>query len=303
MYSNPHVFESSQTTRYQHQYNMERRGCYVQYQDSPDGWKFHGTGYYYIVVCHLGECLACYVPHLAFLKLIALLSFFHAYDLYYWCHNFETCLQLQTRRIRKGLKRVHRGSVQGVIGGTSTSSESEEEEEQNEGVYLGSLSVAETPEERKRRENRSRRFDRGKDMNRGSKGFGRGRITNGSIASTRRGAVLQMALNSGDSQNGRAVEDIDWDSLTVRGTCQEVEKRYLRLTSAPDPHMVAPPPSLPKFMCSLETYLCYSRRSCYLYILTEKMLCSRHMVTDCFICKCEILTCHCFFQLTLAAPI
>jgi hypothetical protein len=240
------------------------------------------------------------------LKLIALLIFFRAYDLYYWCHNFdvETCLQLQTRRIRKGLKRVHRGSVQGVIGGTSTSSESEEEEEQNEGVYLGSLSVAETPEERKRRENRSRRFDRGKDMNRGSKGFGRGRITNGSIASTRRGAVLQMALNSADSQNGRAVEDIDWDSLTVRGTCQEVEKRYLRLTSAPDPHMVAPPPSLPKLVCSLETYLCYSRRSCYLYILTEKMLCSRRMVTGiCFICKCEILTCHCFFQLTLAAPI
>jgi hypothetical protein len=141
-------------------------------------------------------------------------------------------------------------------------------------------------------------------MNRGSKGFGRGRITNGSIASTRRGAVLQMTLNSADSQNGRAVEDIDWDSLTVRGTCQEVEKRYLRLTSAPDPHMVAPPPSLPKLMCSLETYLCYSRRSCYLYILTEKMLCSRRMVTGiCFICKCEILTCHCFFQLTLAAPI
>ena len=43
---------------------------------------------------------------------------------------------------------------------------------------------------------------------------------------------------SADGQNGRAVEDIDWDSLTVRGTCQEVEKRYLRLTSGPDPHTV-----------------------------------------------------------------
>ncbi|CAM6037588.1 unnamed protein product [Sphagnum compactum] len=166
--------------------------------------------------------------------------------------NFKDT-SLQTRRIRKGLKRVHRGSVQGVIGGTSTSSESEEEEEQNEGVYLGSLSVAETPEERKRRENRSRRFDRGKDMNRGSKGFGRGRITNGGIASTRRSAVLQMALNSGDSQNGRAVEDIDWDSLTVRGTCQEVEKRYLRLTSAPDPHMVRPEEILRKALAMVQT--------------------------------------------------
>ena len=37
----------------------------------------------------------------------------------------------------------------------------------------------------------------------------------------------------------RAVEDIDWDSLTVKGTCQEIEKRYLRLTSAPDPASVS----------------------------------------------------------------
>lgn len=36
------------------------------------------------------------------------------------------------------------------------------------------------------------------------------------------------------------MEDIDWDSLTIRGTCQEVEKRYLRLTSAPDPGTVRP---------------------------------------------------------------
>jgi hypothetical protein len=48
------------------------------------------------------------------------------------------------------------------------------------------------------------------------------------------------SVSTADGQNGRAVEDIDWDSLTIRGTCQEVEKRYLRLTSAPDPATVRP---------------------------------------------------------------
>lgn len=47
--------------------------------------------------------------------------------------------------------------------------------------------------------------------------------------------------NTSDDSGGasRAVEDIDWDSLTVKGTCQEIEKRYLRLTSAPDPATVS----------------------------------------------------------------
>jgi len=36
----------------------------------------------------------------------------------------------------------------------------------------------------------------------------------------------------------RAVEDMDWDALTIKGTCQEIEKNYLRLTSAPDPSIV-----------------------------------------------------------------
>lgn len=51
-----------------------------------------------------------------------------------------------------------------------------------------------------------------------------------------------MLANSNSSDDGtasRAVEDIDWDSLTVKGTCQEIEKRYLRLTSAPDPATVS----------------------------------------------------------------
>jgi len=36
----------------------------------------------------------------------------------------------------------------------------------------------------------------------------------------------------------------EWDSMTVRGTCTVLEKRYLRLTSAPDPSTVRPEPVL-----------------------------------------------------------
>lgn len=54
---------------------------------------------------------------------------------------------------------------------------------------------------------------------------------------TRKSSALVLSKSYEDSGN-RAVEDIDWDSLTVKGTCQEIEKRYLRLTSAPDPTTV-----------------------------------------------------------------
>lgn len=47
-----------------------------------------------------------------------------------------------------------------------------------------------------------------------------------------------MLSKNFDDDGSRAVEDIDWDALTVKGTCQEIEKRYLRLTSAPDPSTV-----------------------------------------------------------------
>jgi hypothetical protein len=136
---------------------------------------------------------------------------------------------------KRGLKRVRKG-ILSSNGGLNASSESEEEEEHNGGMYLGSFAATENPEEKKRRQNRTKRFDRSKDLSRGGKGSGRGR--GGGSASQRRATALQLAQNSADGQNGRAVEDIDWDSLTVRGTCQEVEKRYLRLTSAPDPHTV-----------------------------------------------------------------
>ena len=103
--------------------------------------------------------------------------------------------------------------------------------------YAGAMALADSPEERKRRESRSRRFDKG--QRRGTepnhlrtKGAGAGNLY------SRRATAMVLSKNFEDGNN-RAVEDIDWDALTVKGTCQEIEKRYLRLTSAPDPATVS----------------------------------------------------------------
>ncbi|KAG0241853.1 hypothetical protein BGW41_005199 [Actinomortierella wolfii] len=64
--------------------------------------------------------------------------------------------------------------------------------------------------------------------------------------------------------------DVDWDRFTIVGTCQELEKPYLRLTSAPDPSTVRPLEVLKKTMELLKqkwredcpyTYICDQFRS------------------------------------------
>ncbi|XP_062112691.1 SAC3 family protein A-like [Humulus lupulus] len=59
-------------------------------------------------------------------------------------------------------------------------------------------------------------------------------------------------LPGAKSSVSRAVEDIDWDSFTVKGTCQEIEKRYLWLTSAPDPATVRPEEVLEKALLMVQ---------------------------------------------------
>jgi len=52
------------------------------------------------------------------------------------------------------------------------------------------------------------------------------------------------------------VEEIDWDNLdkyVVKGTCMEVEKKYFRLTSAPNPEAVRPEPVLRKALAFVKS--------------------------------------------------
>ncbi|KAK4406156.1 SAC3 family protein A [Sesamum angolense] len=106
---------------------------------------------------------------------------------------------------------------------------SDSDKEQNlTKYYSAAIALADSPEEKKRRENRSKRFDKG----------------------TRKPIVLSRTF---DESGSRAVEDIDWDALTVKGTCQEIEKRYLRLTSAPDPATVRPEEVLEKALLMVQT--------------------------------------------------
>ncbi|XVF75446.1 hypothetical protein PTKIN_Ptkin13bG0189600 [Pterospermum kingtungense] len=122
---------------------------------------------------------------------------------------------------------------------------SDSDKEQNLiAYYSGAISLASTPEERKRRESRSKRFEKVQGNRAEINHFNAKNVGTGNLYARRASAlVLSKSFEDGGS---RAVEDIDWDALTVKGTCQEIEKRYLRLTSAPDPSTVRPEEVLEK---------------------------------------------------------
>ncbi|XP_020235314.1 SAC3 family protein A isoform X2 [Cajanus cajan] len=116
--------------------------------------------------------------------------------------------------------------------------------------YSAAMAFSDSPEEKKRRENRSKRFDlgqghRSENNHLRKKNAGAGNLYN------RRASALGLSKSFEDGIN-KAVEDIDWDALTVKGTCQEIEKRYLRLTSAPDPATVRPEEVLEKALLMVQ---------------------------------------------------
>ncbi|KAK4480465.1 hypothetical protein RD792_013538 [Penstemon davidsonii] len=116
--------------------------------------------------------------------------------------------------------------------------------------YAAAIALADSPEEKKRRDSRSKRFDKGhgiqiENSNLRAKDVGPGN------SYARRASVLVLS-RSFEESGTRAVEDIDWDALTVKGTCQEIEKRYLRLTSAPDPATVRPEEVLEKALLMVQ---------------------------------------------------
>ncbi|GKU91809.1 hypothetical protein SLEP1_g5624 [Rubroshorea leprosula] len=128
---------------------------------------------------------------------------------------------------------------------------SDSDKDQNLTAYYSSaIALADSPEERKRRENRSKRFDKGQGNRAEINHFKPKNIGTGNLYARRASAmVLSKSFEDGGS---RAVEDIDWDALTVKGTCQEIEKRYLRLTSAPDPSTVRPEEVLEKALLMVQ---------------------------------------------------
>ncbi|KAL0349227.1 UNVERIFIED_CONTAM: SAC3 family protein A [Sesamum angustifolium] len=129
---------------------------------------------------------------------------------------------------------------------------SDSDKEQNlTKYYSAAIALADSPEEKKRRENRSKRFDKGHG-NQVEKNNFRGKDMGAGKLYARRASAVVLSRTF-DESGSRAVEDIDWDALTVKGTCQEIEKRYLRLTSAPDPATVRPEEVLEKALLMVQT--------------------------------------------------
>lgn len=97
-------------------------------------------------------------------------------------------------------------------------------------------------EEEARRRRRAGRFKDGTADGVKSKGQGK----KGGSAAARRArlsALLDDAGGGGD--------DINWDAFAIKGTCQNLEKSYFRLTSAPDPSTVRPEPVLRRALSRL----------------------------------------------------
>ncbi|XP_027104574.2 SAC3 family protein A isoform X2 [Coffea arabica] len=143
--------------------------------------------------------------------------------------------------------------VDGLSAADNGDESSESDKEQTlTAYYSAAVALADSPEERKRRESRSKRFEKGhgnraeiNHFRQKSAGAGAGNLY------TRRASALVHSRNFEDSGT-KAVEDIDWDALTVKGTSQEIEKRYLRLTSAPDPVTVRPEEVLEKALLMVQ---------------------------------------------------
>ena len=137
---------------------------------------------------------------------------------------FSQCSQSTTKKQRTGGASL-------TENGNASSDSSKEQDIMK--YYPSSIVLANSPEEKKRREHRSKRFERSQDVpsKSGSSQPDKDATTN---IYKRRAVSLLLNRNYVDDA-GLAVEDLDWDALTIKGTCQKIEKQYLRLTRAPDP--------------------------------------------------------------------
>lgn len=129
------------------------------------------------------------------------------------------------QKINSNSSQVQNGNV---------SSDSDKEQDLTK-YYASATALANSPEEKKRREHRSKRFERSQDSSLKSRSSSANKDAMANMHTRR---AISSHLSRSYEEGTRAVEDMDWDALTIKGTCQEIEKRYLRLTSAPEPHAV-----------------------------------------------------------------
>ncbi|GJN14635.1 hypothetical protein PR202_gb01483 [Eleusine coracana subsp. coracana] len=155
---------------------------------------------------------------------------------------------------RPAKKQKHSSQIQNG----NASSDSDKEQDLTK-YYASATTLANSPEEKKRREHRSKRFEKSQDSSLKSRNSFENNKDVMANMRTRR-AVSSFLTRNSEEGTSLAVEDIDWDALTIKGTCQEIEKQYLRLTSAPDPSTVRPEEVLEKALAMVEA----SQRN-YLY--------------------------------------
>jgi len=92
-----------------------------------------------------------------------------------------------------------------------------------------SMVIKNDPQEEARRQKRFSRFEDMLVAQRASPSL-----------TTKRKPKLKFVYSTVQESGGAGDEQLDWDSLTIKGTNQNLEKTYLRLTSAPDPSTVRP---------------------------------------------------------------
>uniref|UniRef100_A0ACD5W201 Uncharacterized protein n=1 Tax=Avena sativa TaxID=4498 RepID=A0ACD5W201_AVESA len=154
--------------------------------------------------------------------------------------SVQSCQALPSEWSKRPSKKQRTGGNTNAIQNGNASSDSDKEQDLTK-YYASSIALANSPEEKKRREHRSKRFERVQ-----------GASSKSGSSVPHKDGTANITKNNGDGAS-LAVEDFDWDALTIKGTCQETEKRYLRLTSAPDPATVRPEDVLEKALHMVET--------------------------------------------------
>ncbi|XP_015877075.3 SAC3 family protein A isoform X2 [Ziziphus jujuba] len=164
-----------------------------------------------------------------------------------WMHaNEKDRKKGASKIIQRPVKKQRHSDGLGAVENGDASSDSDKEQGLT-AYYAGASALANSPEERRRRESRSKRFEKGQGHRTETNHHKAKNSGAGNLYARR--AMISKNFEDGAS---RAVEDMDWDTLTVKGTCQEIEKRYLRLTSAPDPSSVRPEEVLEKALLMVQ---------------------------------------------------